>query len=130
SYLERGDKLNLATRQVTAAKAKLDDEVIRPNAANFKPRSSDTRFYPAVLGRMTLVELMTHFIDNAQPEVIGLAFDQRSAQPQQGFEFKFRKGPDTVGYATGQFGGNDVTVVNLYLDVQPIEMAQPLYRTK
>jgi hypothetical protein len=35
-----------------------------------------------------------------------------------------------VGYATGQFGGNDVTVVNLYLDVQPIEMAQPLYRTK
>jgi cyanophycinase len=130
SYLERGDKITLATRQVTAAKAKSGDETINPNTTDFKSRSTDRRFYPAMLGRMTLVELMTHFIDNAQQEVIGLAFDQHSKEPQHGFEFKFRKGPDTVGYATGQFGGNDVTVVNLYLDVQPIEMAQPLYRSR
>jgi cyanophycinase len=126
SYLEHGDKIALPTRQVTPAPAKRDDEVINPNAADFKPRSTDTRFYPAILGRLTLVELMTHFIDNAAKEVTGLAFG--GAQDVQGFEFKFRKGQDTRGYATGQFGGNDVTVVNLYLDVAPVQMAQPLYR--
>jgi cyanophycinase len=128
SYLERGDKITLATRQVTPAQAKREDEVINPNAADFKPRSTDARFYPAILGRLTLVELMTHFIDNAEKEVIGLAFG--GAQDARGFEFKFRKGPDTRGYATGQFGGNDVTVVNLYLDVAPVQMAQPIYRSK
>ncbi|MGL4576133.1 MAG: cyanophycinase [Burkholderiaceae bacterium] len=128
SYLERGDKVALATREVTPAKAKRDDETINPNAPDFKPRSTDVRFYPAILGRLTLVELMTHFIDNAEREVMGLAFG--GPQDPHGFEFKFRKGPDTRGYATGQFGGNDVTVVNLYLDVAPVQMAQPLYRNQ
>ena len=45
-----------------------------------------------------------------------------------GFEFRLYKGPDTVGWFTGAFGGEDYTVVNVHLDVRPVRVASPLYR--
>ena len=74
---------------------------------------------------------MTNFIDNRQKEVVGLAFGTpgaKDAKPDLGFEFRFRKGHDSFGYFTSGLGGEDYTVINIYLDIRPVQMSNPLYR--
>ena len=92
-----------------------------------------------MLGDTTIVNAMGNLIDNRDSEAYGLAFDGRALRPGApvqppearatlGFEFRLYRGPDSRGWFTGAFGGEDYTAVNLYLDVTPIEMAQPLYQ--
>lgn len=124
SYLDRGDRFDLATKTFTPspekALRKLDPA---------KPYNKTPRYYPDILGNTTVVDLMQNLIDNAQQEVIGLAFSGPDGPaPEKGYEFRFRKGIDSVGYFTGAFGGEDYSVVNIYLDVRPVEMSLPLYR--
>jgi cyanophycinase len=129
SYLDRGDAINLQTRVVTPSEAKRKDLKVDPNAPDFKPEFKAPRFYADVLGRMTLVELLSNFIDNPQREVIGLAFGgAEGVKPELGFEYRFRKGPDSLGWFTTSMGGEDYTVLNIYLDVTPIQVPQPLYK--
>ena len=74
---------------------------------------------------------MANLIDNKQKEVIGLAFNGSGSlgpKPDLGFEFRFRKGGDSLGYFTTSFGGEDYTVTNIYLDIRPVQMSKPLYR--
>ena len=74
---------------------------------------------------------MGSLIDNRDTEATGLAFSgtprASDPQPDLGFEFRLRRGPDSHGWYTGAFGGDDYTVLNLYLDVTPITIARPLY---
>nr|WP_316640481.1 cyanophycinase [uncultured Roseateles sp.] len=129
SYLERGDRYQLASRQVLPSPAKLAESRIDPNAADFKPDNSDALYYPDILGDTAVSNLMSALIDNPQREVIGLAFGApNSPRPELGFEFRFRKGPDSLGYYSGSNGIEDYTVINIYLDVQPVQFARPLYR--
>ena len=48
--------------------------------------------------------------------------------PDLGFEFRLYKGPGTLGYFTGAWGGEDYTVVRVYLDITPVRLNVPLYR--
>jgi cyanophycinase len=129
SYLERGDRYDLKTRVVTPSAEKLKDLRVDPNAADFKPYFSDAAFYPDVLGDTTVANLMANLIDNRQRETVGLAFGPSDApKGDLGFEFRFSKGADSLGWYTGAFGGEDYTVTNIYLDVTPVRLARPLYR--
>ncbi len=48
--------------------------------------------------------------------------------PDLGFEFRLYKGPGTFGYFTGAWGGEDYTVVRVYLDITPVRLRNPLYQ--
>ena len=131
TYLDRGDRYNFKTRTTTPSAEKLKGKKLDPNDKNYAPYFTVDAFYPGVLGDSVVVRLMSNFIDNAQSTVTGLAFSapgSKSVKPELGFEFRFRKGPDSVGYFTSASGGEDYTVTNIYLDVLPVQMSKPLYR--
>ena len=131
TYLDHGDRYNFKTRTTTPSTEKLTDRRLDPNDKNFAPYFTTDAFYPDVIGDTVIVHLMSNLIDNKQREIIGLAFNapgSKDAKPDLGFEFRFRKGRDSLGYFTSSFGGEDYTVTNIYLDVSPVQMSKPLYR--
>ena len=130
SYLDRGDRIDLETLAITPSPEKAGDLKIDPNAADFDPYFTDDEWHANILGNTTVVDLMSNLIDNKQKEVIALAFTGNPAIDHQdtGWEFKFYKGADSVGYYTGAFGGEDYSVYNIHLDVRPIKMTAPLYQ--
>ena len=141
TYLDRGDRFNLKTRVVTPSRPKLSGRKVDPAAKNFSPFFADEVFYPDILGDTVIVNAMAHLIDSSQSTLTGLAFNPLAAVnpvkagskdvlPVQGFEFKLRKERDSLGYFTSAFGGEDYTVINIYLDITPVLMAQPLYRKR
>ena len=131
SYLERGDRYQLSTRTTTPSREKLAGKKISPADATYSPYFTDERFYADVLGDAVIANLLANFIDNRQKEVVGLAFAHRTGKDVKvdlGFEFRFRKMEDSLGYLSSASGGEAYTVTNIYLDVRPIRMAVPLYR--
>ena len=129
-YLERGDAVDLGTREVTLSPEKLAGRKVDPLAPNFMPNFEQHLFYNDILGPSTLTELMVKLIDGKFGDAIGLAFDGLAARsaPTRGFEFHFRRERDSVGYHTEASGGDDYSVLNIYLDIRPIEVHGPLYR--
>lgn len=136
TYLERGDRFDLKSKQVTPSLQKLAGKRLDPNASTYAPYFDNQLFHPDILGDGALLNAISNLIDNKQTEAIGLAFgvpdkSVNSADDKSrnlGFEFKFRKGPDSLGYFTSALGGENYTVINIYLDVTPVSMANPLYR--
>lgn len=132
TYLERGDHFNLKTKSVTPSARKVAGKKLDANAEKYSPYFSTDVFYPDILGDTTIVNAISNLIDNKQESVVGLAFSGIPADgdraPDLGFEFRFRKGKDSYGFFTGAMGGENYTVVNIYLDVLPINMSRPLYR--
>lgn len=129
SYLDRGDSINLRTREVTPAEEKLDDIKLDPNAVGFKPHFNHRMFNTNILGNLAVADLLGRLIDNKVSEAIGIAFSGLDAQhqPSDGFEFRFYRGPTTKGWYTENFGGEDYTVLDVHLDIRPIRIAGPLY---
>jgi len=131
TYLDRGDQFNLQTKQVIPSTTKLAGTKVDPNNPEYQPHYDNQKFYPDILANSALVDLMFNLIDNKEKEVIGLAFSNVKEKEDEksglGFEFKFRKSADSLGYYTGAFGGEDYTVMNIYLDVTPIRMREKLY---
>jgi cyanophycinase len=126
TYLGRGDRYDLKTKSLVVSAEKAQR---RLDAS--KPSHKTVRLYGDILGNTTVVDVMQNLIDNVQTEAIGLAFGgPTETQPELGFEFRFRKGADSAGYDTGKMGGEDNTVLNIYLDVVPVVMALPLYRPR
>lgn len=129
SYLERGDRYDLATRQTTPAPEKLREPPIDPNAPDFKPYYTREMFQTDMLGDTTVAKVMTTLIDHRQRELVGLAFGgPTSPRPELGFEFRFRKGPQSLGHYTSALGSEEYTVTDILLDVTPVQISQPLYR--
>ncbi|WP_343627560.1 cyanophycinase [Roseateles sp.] len=131
TYLDHGDRLNLATRAVTPSAVKLRGQRLEPGAADYKPYYTLPQFYTDMLGDSTISTAMSILIDSVQPEVRGLSFE---AAPKPGdtladlgFLFRLYKGPGSIGWSTDELGPEDYTVVNLYLDVTPVRMPMPLF---
>jgi len=131
SFLDRGDKLNLATRDISPAAGKLADLKLDWKAANFKPRTDSVPFELDMLGNWTIVHAMSALVDSRATELKGLAHD---AGPRQGdplaalgFEFRLYKGDGTIAWFTDVSGADAYTIKDVYLDVTPVRMAQPLY---
>jgi cyanophycinase len=130
SYLDRGDRFDLRTLQVTPAAPKRT-RLVDPNAAGFAGRFEGMPFHADILGRDAIVHAMALLVDSNRRESFGLAFSaQPSAAdpaPDLGFEWRFWIGPDTRGWSNPASGG-DYTLANVGLDVKPVRMARPLYR--
>lgn len=132
SYLDHGDRLNLRTLEVTPANHKLRGTKIDPQAPGFDPDYDEDQFESNILGDTTLANLMTTLIDNRQPQAVGLAFDGSEARkgPTAGFEFRFYREPDSVGWFSDAEGDDAYTVLNIHLDIRPVEVGGPLYQTR
>lgn len=129
TYLGPGDRIDLATRELTPAPAKTKHR-IDWRAPDFSPYHDDAPFFMQILGPGTLLAAMTNLLDSPLSEVRGLAYDlprSDAARAEPGFEFRLYKGVDTIGWFTSASGGEDYTVANVYLDVTPVRVAQPFY---
>ncbi|MGV7209424.1 cyanophycinase [Oxalobacteraceae bacterium A2-2] len=122
SYLDRGDKFNLITRVFTPSPDKADNK-LDPN----QPDMREPVFTNDILGNNAVLDLMGNLIDNAQQEAIGIAFgNPRDPYPDVGFEFRFSKTVNSVGYSSTEVEA--YSVLKLRLDIRPIQLNLPLYR--
>ena len=122
SYLDHGDRIDLASGVVTPSLDKIKGKVDPAEPENRGP------LYAAdILGNTTVVDLMSRLIDSDQPAAIGLAFagpGDQSGQP--GFEFRFSRSPASSGYVSAS--SEAYSVYRLRLDVRPVALGWPVYR--
>lgn len=124
SYLDNGDRFNIATHSFIPAPDKADG---RLDPA--RPYYREPLFSADILGNSTVVDLMGKLIDSDQPEAIGLTLDSANAvQPDLGFEFKFSRTGESVGYMSA--ATEAYSVYNVRLDIRPIVVRRPLYQYK
>jgi cyanophycinase len=122
SYLDNGDRFNIATHAFTPSPDKADG---RLDPA--KPYYREPLFSADILGNSTVVDLMSKLIDSDQPEAIGLTLgSNQGEQPDLGFEFKLTRATDSVGYQSSVTEA--YSVYNMRLDVRPIVVRHPLYQ--
>ncbi|MFG6439256.1 cyanophycinase [Roseateles sp. LKC17W] len=131
SYLEHGDRYHMRARSTTPSAPKLRGEQHDAESPNFKPYYTEDVFHLDMLGDSTVSNAMSRLIDSVRKEVKGLAFDvlPRTNDPlaELGFLFRIYKGSDSLGWSTEEFGGEQFTVTNLYLDISPVRLPMPLY---
>jgi cyanophycinase len=124
SYLDNGDRFDIASGQFTPAPDKRDGKLDPA-----KPYYREPLFNADILGNTTVVDLMGKLIDSDQPEAIGLTLGSpRSVQPDLGFEFRFIRARDSVGYMSAT--SETYSVYNVRLDIRPIQIRLPLYQYK
>jgi cyanophycinase len=130
SYLDHGDCLCLSTMEVTPSTSKREGDLLDPKADDFAPDEEERLFSSDILGRTAAVDLMCKVMRHREGEALGLAFDAAAAQvgTALGFEFRFYRGDDTIGWCCSSRGDECYTVRNVRLDVRPIEIVGPLYK--
>lgn len=130
TYLDSGDRLHLRTREVIPSPLKQEGDKLDPQAPDFVPEEDEKIFSSDILGNAVAVDVMCKVMKNRHGEALGLAFDGLAAQqgPAQGFEFRFYRGDDTIGWCCSKRGDECYTVRNMRLDIRPIEIAGPLYK--
>ncbi|MDT9000985.1 cyanophycinase [Paucibacter sp. APW11] len=131
TYLDHGDKFNLKTRITTPAAIKLRGQRLDPQQSDYKPYYTEDLFHLDMLGDQTIANAMAYLIDSNKAEVRGLTFDviPKPGDPlaELGFLFRLYKGKGSVGWSTEEMGGEEYTVVSLYLDITPVHMPSPIY---
>jgi cyanophycinase len=124
SYLDNGDRFNIASGLFTPSREKADGKLDPA-----KPYYREPLFNADILGNTTVVDLMGKLIDSDQPEAIGLTLGSpRSVQPDLGFEFRFSRAGDSIGYMSSV--SETYSVYNVRLDIRPIQIRLPLYQYK
>ncbi|HEY0061511.1 MAG TPA: cyanophycinase [Telluria sp.] len=124
SYLDNGDRFNIAKQTFTPSPDKLGGKFDPA-----RPYYKGPLFTADILGHTTIVDLMTKLIDSDQPDAIGIAFGSpRDLQADLGFEFRLSRISDSVGYASAV--ADAYSVYNIRLDIRPIKIQQPFYQYK
>ena len=124
SYLDNGDRFHIATHSFIPAPDKADG---RLDPA--RPYYREPLFSADILGNSTVVDLMGKLIDSDQLDAIGLTLDSANAvQPDLGFEFRFSRTGDSVGYMSATTEA--YSIYNVRLDIRPIVVKRPLYQYK
>ncbi|QGZ39730.1 cyanophycinase [Pseudoduganella flava] len=122
SYLDRGDKFNIITQSFTPSPDKAGGRLDPQRPALRGPVYTND-----ILGNSAVVNIMERLIDSDQEEAIGIAAgNPRSTAPEVGFEFRFTKTPESVGYISSV--AEAYSVLNIRLDVRPIDIPRPLYK--
>lgn len=122
SYLDSGDRYDLATNRVTPGP---DKETVDPA----DPEYLGPLFSSDVFGNTTVVDLLWKLCDSDQPRALGIAFGgPQSGAPGRGFEFSFTRMPDSEGYASNR--ADTYSVYRIRMDVRPIRFPQPLYQAE
>lgn len=131
SYLEHGDRYHMRARSTTPSAPKLRGELHDAESPNFRAYYTEDYLSLDMLGDSTISNMMMRLIDSYRREFKGLAFDAlpRPGDPlaELGFLFRVYKGSDSLGWSTEEFGGEQFTVTNLYLDISPVRLPMPLY---
>ncbi|MEO6276448.1 cyanophycinase [Roseateles sp.] len=131
SYLDAGDRHDLASGVTTPAARKLRGRRIEPGAPGFKPADATGRYFLDILGEGCVLAALTQLLDGPEPEVFGLAYraspQPQEAQPDLGFEFRLHRGPGLVGWRDPAPGSDGCTLLDARLDVIPVRVAMPLY---
>jgi cyanophycinase len=121
SYLDNGDRFHLAQRGFVPGPGK--EPVDRKSGEH-----RDALFYTDILGNTAVLDLLIKLADSDLQRAVGLAFEgPASRAPERGFEFIFTRMPDTREYVTNR--EDAWSIYRIRLDVRPVRMQQPLYRT-
>ncbi|MBZ2207681.1 cyanophycinase [Massilia soli] len=121
SYLDHGDRLDLASGALLPSGDKADGKVDPARPANF-----GAVYTADILGNTTVVDVMAKLVDSDQTQALGLAFGgPPAAAGKAGFEFRFSRTADTIGYASAT--SEAYSVYRLRLDVRPIALGWPQY---
>jgi cyanophycinase len=124
SYLDNGDRFNIVTHEFTPSEDKVDGK-LDPS----RPYYREPLFTADILGNSTVVDLMSKLIDSDQPEAIGITVGSpNGVQPDLGFEFRFTRASDSVGYSSASTDA--YSIYKLRLDIRPILIRRPLYQYK
>jgi cyanophycinase len=124
SYLDNGDRFNIATHEFTPSEEKADGK-LDPS----RPYYREPLFTADILGNTTVVDLMSKLIDSDQPEAIGITLGSpNGVQPDLGFEFRFTRASDSVGYESAST--DSYSIYNVRLDIRPILIRRPIYQYK
>lgn len=132
TYLDDGDHMNSRTLEVTPSDVKRGDTKIDPrDPKTFEPEynSASSRYFADILANMAVYSAMRNALDSRRGEVQGLAFAQPEGGKKNdlGFTFRFYRGNDTLGWKTSRRGYESYSIVNVYLDIEPVRLAVPLY---
>jgi cyanophycinase len=123
SYLSHGDRFNIATKKISPAS---DKTLITSTESEDSDQAPS--FHPNILANTAVVELMSQLMESKQTVAKGLAFgDQNSTKGQLGYEFIFTKKTDSTAYFSSSSGAETFTLLNLNLDIYPVQMTTPLY---
>ena len=129
SYLDRGDRHDLASGVTTPAPHKLRESRIDPTASDYKPYLQADGYFLDILGDGVIATAMAQLLDSGLPEIRGLAWRAKprpdDTAPDIGFEFRLYRGPGLFGWFSGALGGEDYTVLKARLDVLPVRVASP-----
>lgn len=122
SYLDHGDRYNLATGQYTPSADKIDGKL---DAS--KPYLNEQVYSADILGHNTVLVMMEKLITNARTEAIGVA-TAMPGEPQDdlGFEFKLTRDARSAGYESAT--ADAYSILNLRMDVRPVHITRPWYR--
>ena len=124
SYLDNGDHFNIRTRECIPSDDKADNK-LDPS----RPYYREPLFSADILGNTTVVDLMSKLIDSDQQEAIGITLGSpNGVQPDLGFEFRFTRTDDSVGYQSSSM--ESYSIYYLRLDIRPILIRRPLYQYK
>jgi len=119
SYLDSGDRFNLATRTFYPGpgKARINEAV---------PEHRPPIFYTDILGNTTVVNLLEKLVDSDQQRAVGVAFGAPgSPMAERGFEFTFTRMPDSGEFATNR--EDAFSIYRIRMDVRPVRVRQPFY---
>jgi cyanophycinase len=119
SYLDSGDRFNLATRTYVPGPDK--EPVDRKYVEHRAPI-----FYTDILGNTAVADLLEKLVDSDLQRAVGVAFEGPDSQsPERGFEFTFTRVPDSAEYVTNR--EDAYSVYRIRMDVRPVRVKQPFY---
>jgi cyanophycinase len=113
SYLDRGDRYDLARRSYTPAPDKAGGLLDQAHPASRGPVYAND-----ILANNAIVELMERLMDGDQQEAVGIAAgDPRAAQPAPAFAFRLTRDAASLAYASDV--AEKYSILNVRLDASP-----------
>ena len=120
SYLDSGDRIDFSSMRLVPGP---DKEKLDPA----RPAHRGALFYADILANTMVVDLLEKLADSDQAGATGIAFGgPAGADPGKGYEFEFRRTPETQAWLSTT--GQGYSVYRMRLDVHPIVLRQPLYQ--
>lgn len=134
SYLDNGDHYDLAKAQASVFPAKRGKGELKFRQPDFVPElENPRRDFPDILGENAIQRALAQLVDGNRDHVIGFAFSVLTAKddpaPNLGFEFLLRRDERTRAWESTGIDGKDYSVFDARLDVRPIRMSAPLYKS-
>ena len=131
TYLDSGDSIDVRTREVKVSAGKQAGKKLEPGSKDFHPYyGSKVETFPDMLSAWAVYTAMYHVIDSRGGVAEGIALDpwDKGIKGDLGFKFRFYRCGDTDGWFSKKNGNTSYTVRNVYLDITPVRLAQPLYK--